>query len=111
MTTPRINKAYLPRYVGKNVRLVGRVTNVNTMKKTVVIETSDKQKVIVSTAKCEDGEHALNSITEIIGQVLDDLTIEEFNAVDFTSNFDLENFDQLVHLSHMYPDLFGTVTE
>eukprot|EP01126_Amoeba_proteus_P025371 TRINITY_DN2533_c0_g1_i1.p1 TRINITY_DN2533_c0_g1~~TRINITY_DN2533_c0_g1_i1.p1 ORF type:complete len:113 (+),score=14.61 TRINITY_DN2533_c0_g1_i1:82-420(+) len=102
--TPRINKALLPSYVGSTVRLVARVTG--KANGVVHVQTSDGGTVQVVLTSNGD-EYHIGGITEIIGRVREDETIEEFNNTTFNDNFNMENFDQLIRLTHYFPELFG----
>lgn len=46
-------------------------------------------------------------MVEVIGRVVDSETIQEFKATLFGENFDLETYDQFVHLAQSkYRNLF-----
>lgn len=96
-TTPRINKALLPKYVGRTVRLVGRVTGKRGGE--VEVQTSDGGSVTVRTSSGLD-DYDAGMICEIIGKVHEDLTLEEYNMSVWNADFNMDNFNQLVRLVH-----------
>ncbi|THG94840.1 hypothetical protein EW026_g6706 [Hermanssonia centrifuga] len=65
--SPRVNSARLPDFVGRSVRLVGKVIDIN--KNEMIVQASDFGKVKVKLSN--NSSEVTSSYIEIIGTVLD----------------------------------------
>jgi len=91
-----VNGRLLPKYVNRQVSLVGRVLNSNDM--STILEASDQQQVQIYH---RNGNMSLpqQSIVEIIGQVNPDASIKEISRTAFSDNFNLSTYDEVIKLS------------
>lgn len=106
MATPRVNKGFLPQYRGQVVRLIGTV--MASSEAGVDIRASDGGIVRLMPSS---GTFQVGEVWEVIGRVRDDFSLEELNSIQIPSTpaFDFENFEALVQLTHLHPDIFGTI--
>jgi hypothetical protein len=111
MTAPRVNSALLASYIDQNIRLVGKVSSIIDGK--VTLETSDQRYVPINSRIISAGApdmqdvYVVGNVVEVVGAVRSDGTIEEFNALNFGKDFDLNNYNKLVELIHgKYSPLF-----
>ena len=102
-STPRVSKNDLPRQVGHTVRLVGELV------------ANDGQALRV---RCGDGEVAVtnqNGVVvgawrhvEVIGVVMQDLSVAMSMAADLGEGFNLENYHEVIQLIPTHaPAVFG----
>jgi len=105
LVTPRVNAATIPAYVGKNVRIVGRVHQSPTPDGQAVIISSDGQEVYVNTLPTS-AESWVDPYVEIIGSVAEDSSITEIFSTNFGNNFNMENHNTLVILAQSNHELF-----
>lgn len=106
--SPRVNKAFMPRYLGDIVRVVCRVVGYNQEKDTLTVETSDGGRVAVAISP-DTAIYPVGSVLEIIGRVEDDgASLQMFNLTPFNDDFDFENFERLLRLTHKFPSIFST---
>jgi hypothetical protein len=85
MSFPRINKALLPNFIGSNVKLVGRVTEVDASGRFASIEAADHG--IIQVIRDPSAQRYGSPYVEITGGVNPDGTINEYNFADFGDNF------------------------
>ncbi|CEI97015.1 hypothetical protein RMCBS344292_11158 [Rhizopus microsporus] len=99
--TPRVNSALREKYVGKTVRLVGKITSFSG--NTAVLEASDHGQVLVNL----NGESQWGTqYVEVIGQVDQDFTIREFKTTNMGDNFDLDLANKVVEFGQRCPEIF-----
>merc|ERR1712137_1231383 len=84
-TTPRVNAATISAYVGKNVRIVGRVSQ-KPANGQAVLTSSDGQEVYVSTLPTSESTWT-DQYMEVIGSVQQDSSINEVFSTNFGNNF------------------------
>eukprot|EP01089_Gocevia_fonbrunei_P020916 TRINITY_DN790_c0_g1_i1.p1 TRINITY_DN790_c0_g1~~TRINITY_DN790_c0_g1_i1.p1 ORF type:complete len:116 (+),score=21.13 TRINITY_DN790_c0_g1_i1:93-440(+) len=102
-STPRVNRQFLHAYTGHKVRLVGKVKT--TKPGVVILEPSDGGEISVRTTSIP--LYRMGDIVEVVVQVNQDKsTTEKEQPTSFGENFDLKNYEQLVHLTHQYTELF-----
>jgi len=93
---PKINSGLIQQFVGRTVSVVGKVTS-PLGQQTAQIESSDGGMITVNT----NGEESYGSeYVEIIGQVNDDASIQQFKFTDFGSDFDLGMYNKVVQMSN-----------
>src|SRR3989338_3775522 len=97
---PRVNGALLPGYLGRRVRLVGRVVDVTQG----ILETSDAMQVRILY---QHGQTPQSTYIEVIGVVQSDGSIHEEMTVSFGETFHLGNYDQVIQLSALHPGPFS----
>ncbi|KAI8969182.1 replication factor A protein 3 [Mycotypha africana] len=80
--TPRINSALREKYVGRVVRLIGKLVSLSG--NTAVIESSDHGQVLVAL----NGDSTWGTdYVEVIGHVEPDFTIKEFKTQNLGNSF------------------------
>ncbi|KAI7884151.1 replication factor A protein 3 [Mucor mucedo] len=80
--TPRINSSLRDKYVGRTVRITGKLVSLSG--NTAVIESTDKGQVLVHL----NGESQWGTdFVEVIGQVEQDFTLREFKTTNLGNNF------------------------
>merc|ERR1712224_967608 len=92
-TTPRVNLATIGSYVGRNVRVVGKVQQ-SPSNGQAVLQSSDNGSVTVKTQP-QSEQTWTDQYMEVIGKVLPDMSVEELFSTNFGNNFDLDNHDAL----------------
>ncbi|KAI8928452.1 replication factor A protein 3 [Entophlyctis helioformis] len=100
--TPRVNSALLLKNVGKTVRIVGKVTSINSTN--AILEASDKGQVTVMLAM---GSGVRPGVVEILGRVTNDVSVQEMSSCMFASDFDADSHDKMVMLAQEHSELFG----
>merc|ERR1711974_136370 len=90
--TPRVNQQLLGQYVGRSVRLVGKVLNMD--HQNMVLESSDHAQVKVNFPAQITGVEG-STFVEVIGKVNQDLSVRGTVALPFGDNFDLDNHNEL----------------
>ncbi|KAH7816309.1 Replication protein A 14 kDa subunit [Monocercomonoides exilis] len=96
--TPRINASMFPAMIGKTVRIVGKYEGQFSEdgSEGIIITTSDGKKVNVIQ---DPGDSApTNQYIEVLGNVINENSIQEVFLVDFGDSFDLGLYDQCVKL-------------
>ncbi|CAK4716886.1 hypothetical protein LEN26_018621 [Aphanomyces euteiches] len=94
-TAPRVNKAIMAQFVGRTVALVGSLESwTGSM---AVVKTSDGGLVTVHP---QPGADYSSKFVEVIGLVQPDGSLKEYKCTSFGDDFDLKNYDKLVHLIH-----------
>ena len=83
MSAVRVSGAELSGKVGATIRIVGKVVSSNGQQ--AQIQSSDNQTVSITTT----GNTAFytDDIVEVVGQVNNNLTIEEFQSISFGAEF------------------------
>ncbi|KAH6560709.1 hypothetical protein BASA50_005016 [Batrachochytrium salamandrivorans] len=100
--TPRINSSLLHKNIGRTVRLVGRLTLVNSQQ--AVLEASDKGQVNVLLAP---GSMVRAGVIEILGRVESDMSVTELSSFMFNGDYDSESYDKMINIAASQPELFG----
>ncbi|KAI8878990.1 replication factor A protein 3 [Backusella circina FSU 941] len=99
--TPRINSKLREKYVGRTIRITGKV--VSFAGDTAVLSASDGGQVLVQL----NGESQWGTdYVEVIGQVESDFNIREFKSTNLGNNFDLALADRVIEFSQKCPELF-----
>lgn len=98
---PRVNGRLIPSYDGHLVCLVGRVLQSNDQFS--LLEASDKQQVRV-LGGAGFGALPQQSVVEITGFALQDGSVQEQSRLEYSANFNLDTYDELVQLTTR-PDL------
>ncbi|PSR73991.1 hypothetical protein PHLCEN_2v10222 [Hermanssonia centrifuga] len=78
--SPRVNSARLPDFVGRSVRLVGKVIRVDDNSNEMIVQASDSGEVKVKLLN--DSSDVTSSYVEIIGTVLDVDTMKMMACID-----------------------------
>ncbi|KAJ7128218.1 replication factor A protein 3 [Mycena crocata] len=108
LTSTRVNSALLPRYTGKNVRLLCRPLKF--MGETATVAASDGGEVTVtlrSNTHMAPGEYY-----EVIGSVVNPTTIKMYGCLAMGPSLDMKLVDdtvKLIHDSRFYGKLFAGV--
>ena len=91
--TPRVNGAYLPSFLNQTVRVVGRIQSIDPSG-AVQLTTSDNRPLTAFSAAVAQGEggydssvYAVGQVVEMVGQVQEDGTLQEYIGVAFGTNF------------------------
>ncbi|OBZ88362.1 Replication factor A protein 3 [Choanephora cucurbitarum] len=99
--TPRINSALREKYVGRVVRLVGKLHSLSG--NTAVLDASDHGQVMVKL----NGESQWGTdYVEVIGQIESDYTLREFKTSNLGNSFDLDMANKVVEYSQKLPSMF-----
>lgn len=113
MSSPRVNASLLQAHLGKNVRIVGRVTDIDIPTGSVTITSSDNIQVTSLPIENNPGELAAydlkaGSIVEFVCTPEGPNQVRRFHITDFGGNFDLDLHEQIVRLSHeKHRDIFA----
>jgi len=103
---PRVNGSMLREYQGKNVCLIGTVSNVDKSGYAFQLTTSDQQNV--SIRLLEPLQDMLHGVVEVVGSVSGSNQITCTNYTQFseemTQNFDMESYNKAVIMMHKFPD-------
>eukprot|EP01116_Phalansterium_solitarium_P014212 TRINITY_DN31780_c0_g1_i1.p1 TRINITY_DN31780_c0_g1~~TRINITY_DN31780_c0_g1_i1.p1 ORF type:complete len:116 (+),score=10.77 TRINITY_DN31780_c0_g1_i1:104-451(+) len=107
--TARVNKALLSSHIGMNVRLVGKVTLVDSQRGTAQLEASDKGTVFVKVNPDSLSIYTSGPIVELVGTVNPDLSISELagSVVQFGERFNMDIYNQTIETMQQYRYLWG----
>lgn len=83
--TPRVNKELIPNFVGRNVRLIGKVNQAPNGGK-AILQASDNGLVTVNTQPGSEGTWT-DQYMEVIGKVNPDHSMSELFSTNFGNNF------------------------
>ncbi|EON97600.1 putative dna replication factor a subunit ssb3 protein [Phaeoacremonium minimum UCRPA7] len=101
MATPRITCPYLDSYVGRNVMLVGKVTQLRGDSATLDADGN------VTALLNPEAHLATGNAAQIIGKVNPDLSIKALSSLDLGSGVDIPLYQTVVEVSHQYKELFA----
>jgi len=105
VSTPRVNKALLPNYLGRTVRLVGKVDGIDSASGICVLNTSDRASVNVVVNPMS---HYDSQFVEVLGKVNNDLSISDMSVTNLGTNFDLDIYEQFLQITHQFhKELWG----
>jgi len=107
LTQTRVNGSTIRGQVGRTVRLVGKVIQMP-QNGFAVVEASDKVPVNVRVSGNFNSEWQTSTV-EVLGNVMSadgKVFVQEVNCCSFGSNFDMENYQQLMMLTQKYHELF-----
>ena len=96
-TTPRVNLATIGSYVGRNVRVVGKVQQ-SPSNGQAVLQSSDNGSVTVKTQP-QSEQTWTDQYMEVIGKVLEDMSVEELFSTNFGNNFGLFSWSFVLFFS------------
>ena len=97
---PRVNGGFLPSFLGRRVRIVGKITDPNQG----LLEASDG---VVVKIHHQMGQTPTTPFVEVIGIVQSDGSIQEETTVSFGETFHLENYNNMLLLSTRFPAPFS----
>ncbi|KAG0222519.1 replication factor A protein 3 [Mortierella sp. GBAus27b] len=100
-TTPRVNSAMLSKFVGQDVRFVGKIHKQDATRGQLIA--SDKGNIEVH--RSPDSRWGTHFV-EIIGMVNEDETISERASINFGNDFDLDTYNELVMKMQQFPSVF-----
>jgi hypothetical protein len=92
----------LGQYIGKNVRLVGRIENIDPTNGTIILTTSDNMQITALPVEYSPEEFAIVKVGMIVEFVCAPQLpnqVMRYHTTDFGENFDLNLHEQLVRLS------------
>ncbi|ROT38887.1 replication factor A protein 3 [Sodiomyces alkalinus F11] len=99
-STPRINAQYLDSYVGRNVTIVGKVTQLRG--ESAILDADGP-----ITAMLNRDSHLSNgNAAQIIGKVNPDLSIKVLTSKDLGTGVDLKLASAVVEATHNFKPLF-----
>ncbi|KAG0641520.1 replication factor A protein 3 [Tuber brumale] len=98
--TPRINASLLYQFIGRAVRLVGKVTDIHGDKATL-----DSNGVVIALLD-RDSNLKLGNATEVVAKVNPDLTVKVLTSTDFGDNLDMKVYEELVGICQQYREIF-----
>ncbi|KAL2760425.1 hypothetical protein ACRALDRAFT_1053849 [Sodiomyces alcalophilus JCM 7366] len=99
-STPRITAQYLDSYVGRNVTITGRVTQLRG--DTAVLDADGPV-----TAIMDRDSHLVNGhVALLIGKVNPDLSIKVLSSMDLGTDVDLELASAVVETTHSFREIF-----
>ncbi|KAH9815589.1 replication factor A protein 3 [Melampsora americana] len=96
-TTPRINSSMLPNFIGRVVRISGKLISCN-FQSDAVIESCDGGQITVLVA--QNSPIGTDSYLEIIGKVESDNTIREMDTCNFGEDYDLALAQAVVEITN-----------
>ncbi|CAH7667151.1 replication factor A protein 3 [Phakopsora pachyrhizi] len=92
--TPRVSSQMLGNYIGKVVRITGKVVSISN---DIVIESSDGGQVIVKNC---DGGKINSSFVEMIAKVESSNQIREMDCFNLGDNYDLKLAQAVIDIIH-----------
>ncbi|PWW79491.1 replication factor A protein 3 [Tuber magnatum] len=98
--TPRINAPLLMQYIGRTIRLVGKVTDIHGDKATL-----ESSGVIVVHVD-RDSNLKLGNAVEVVARVNQDLSIKVLSSSDFGNNLDMKVYEELVGICQQHKEIF-----
>ncbi|KAI7901782.1 replication factor A protein 3 [Cokeromyces recurvatus] len=99
--TPRINSSLREKYVGKTIRLIGKLHSLSG--NTAVLTSTDNGQVLVKL----NGESQWGTdYVEVIGLIEPDFTLREFKTTNLGNSFDLELANKVVEYGQKCPEIF-----
>ncbi|KZT04510.1 replication factor A protein 3 [Laetiporus sulphureus 93-53] len=104
--SPRVNAARMQSYIGRIVRLMGRVVRAGPeipgQEPTAILEASDKGEVVVILNSMSDSPSTtINSAyVEIVGSVQDERTIKMMTCINLGNELDMDLVNDVVELWH-----------
>ncbi|KAI0729841.1 replication factor A protein 3 [Fomitopsis betulina] len=93
--SPRVNAARLAQYIGRTVRLTGKV--IRSQGDVAILQAPDGGEVSV---KLNRDTHLTSPIVEVIGTVIDAATIKVLAHIDIEDELDLDITNDTVELWH-----------
>ncbi|KAF9264554.1 replication factor A protein 3 [Marasmius fiardii PR-910] len=96
-SSPRVNSALLGKYIGRKVRLTGKVLNVNAVGKRATVLASDGGEVAVQFHSENPGLDT--TFVEVVGTVVDTTTVRLLIAIKMSDNLDLSIIDRAVKMA------------
>ncbi|TGJ75470.1 hypothetical protein E0Z10_g10988 [Xylaria hypoxylon] len=100
VSTPRISANMLDSYVGQNVIIVGKVTQLRG--ESALLDASGQVNAILN----RETHLMAGNGAQIIGRVNPDLSVKVYNALDLGSNVDFQVSQSVVEITQQYKDLF-----
>lgn len=99
--TPRINSELREKYVGRTVRLTGKIVSLSG--NSAVLNSTDNGQVLVHL----NGESQWGTdYVEVIGQVENDFTLREFKTTNLGNSLDLALANKVVEFGQRCPEMF-----
>ncbi|PUU81449.1 replication factor A protein 3 [Tuber borchii] len=98
--TPRINAPLLQQYIGRTIRLVGKVSDVQGNGATL------DSSGVVTVYLDRDSNLKIGNAVEIVGKVNPDLTVKVLTSTDFGENLDMRVYEDLVGICQQYKEIF-----
>ncbi|KAG0125866.1 replication factor A protein 3 [Tuber indicum] len=98
--TPRINAPLLHQFIGRTIRLVGKVTDIHGDKATL-----DSSGVIIARLD-RDSNLKLGNATEVVAKVNPDLSVKVLTSTDFGDNLDMKVYEELVGICQQHREIF-----
>ncbi|KAG9303950.1 hypothetical protein G9A89_005860 [Geosiphon pyriformis] len=99
---PRLSAAQLSTNRGQLVTIVGRIVESTSGK--AILQAHDKGIVNIKTIQDQNFQQGF---VEVVGRVMDDLTVEELNSINLGDNFDIDLYADVIEISKKYPSLMG----
>ncbi|KAI0517636.1 replication factor A protein 3 [Xylaria bambusicola] len=100
VSTPRISANMLEAYVGQNVIIVGKVMQLRG--ESALLDANGQVNAILNL----ESHLMAGNAAQIIGKVLDDLSVKVYNAKDLGSNVDYQVAQSVVDITQQYKHLF-----
>ncbi|KIO32736.1 hypothetical protein M407DRAFT_95526 [Tulasnella calospora MUT 4182] len=101
-STPRVNSALLPKYVGRTVRLTCKI--IKLQGETAIVKAPDEGQV---TVKLTMDSNISDDFVDIIGKVEDANTIKMYRSSNWGSNVDLDLVNKTIEEIHRLTDWFN----
>ncbi|KAL7271816.1 hypothetical protein RUND412_005404 [Rhizina undulata] len=98
--TPRVNAPLLDSFKGRNIRIVGKVTQI--MGENAKIDAQGTIDVILD----RNSRLTVGNGAEIVGKVLPDLRVKVLTSQDIGKEVDYNIADALVEVTHRYKEIF-----
>jgi len=102
---PRVNGSMLKDYQGKNVCLIGTVSNVDRTGFSFQLTSSDQQPVAIQLH--EPLQDMIEGLVEVVGEVTGPGQVTCTNYVQFsvemTNSFDMEAYNKTLTMMHKFP--------
>ncbi|KAI1341969.1 replication factor A protein 3 [Xylariaceae sp. FL0016] len=100
ISTPRISATMLDAFVGQNVMVVGKVTQLRG--ESAIIEADGSLNAILN----RESHLMVGNGVQVIGKVNPDLSIKVYNALDLGNSVDYQVQQAVVDATHHHKDIF-----
>ncbi|CAG8576085.1 12338_t:CDS:2 [Ambispora gerdemannii] len=100
-TVPPISYATMNTYLGSTVRVVGRVLEVESG--TAKLQMCDGGELVI---KIINPQYYQCKFVEVTGRLNRDNTLQEYTAIQFNDDFDLDVYNNELEISRKFPSIF-----
>jgi len=107
-STPRIDGSLLEEYKNRTVRIIGKIESINLNNNTLKLYTpsENKKNLIINVTTTPDLEFEQGKWFEIIGRVMDDLSLRAIDIQNFGNDINEKAISGLVKFAQKYSIIF-----